>query len=88
MNVERILQLADIIEVQPHMTDEDPEGFTMMDYIHDCGSPACIAGWAVATFSDSDILKRYAEGCSPIGIRPHNEGARVLEISAIVLRAL
>lgn len=46
MNTERILALADLIEKQPHTTQEAPEGFTMVNWNHDCGTPACIAGWA------------------------------------------
>ena len=48
MNVERILQLADIIEVQPHAPAEADAGFNMARYTHPCGTPACIAGWALA----------------------------------------
>lgn len=46
MHTERILALADLIEKQPHTTTESPEGFTMDNWHHDCGTPACIAGWA------------------------------------------
>ncbi|MBD8651518.1 hypothetical protein IFT66_10560 [Rhizobium sp. CFBP 13726] len=46
MNKERILALADLIEQQLHTTPSAPIGFTMSDYVHSCGTPACIAGWA------------------------------------------
>jgi hypothetical protein len=46
MNKERILKLADIIEKQPHTTPQQPDGFTMSNWTHDCGTPACICGWA------------------------------------------
>jgi hypothetical protein len=46
MNRERILALADLIEEQPHTDEEADEGFTMESITHDCGTPACIAGWA------------------------------------------
>lgn len=48
MNKERILALADLIEKQPHTTVEAPSGFSMENWSHDCGTPACIAGWAWA----------------------------------------
>lgn len=47
MNKERILALADLIEKQPHTTVDDAHGFTMGNWTHACGTPACIAGWAV-----------------------------------------
>ncbi|MDR9777244.1 hypothetical protein RJJ65_32315 [Rhizobium hidalgonense] len=46
MNKKRILALADIIEKQPHTGKESAEGFSMSSYVHDCGTPCCIAGWA------------------------------------------
>jgi hypothetical protein len=46
VNKERILALADLIEQQPHADKEASEGFTMSSITHDCGTPACIAGWA------------------------------------------
>lgn len=46
MNVERIRELANVIEVQPHTRIEDETGFNMRYFEHDCGSPACIGGWA------------------------------------------
>lgn len=46
MNKDRILALADLIEKQPHTSEYDPAGFTMDNWVHSCGTPACIAGWA------------------------------------------
>lgn len=46
MHTERIRALADLIEQQPHTTEEAENGFNMSDYTHDCGTPCCIAGWA------------------------------------------
>jgi hypothetical protein len=51
VNVERILALADLIEKQPHTKIEDDSGFNMDRYRHDCGTPACIAGWAASVES-------------------------------------
>lgn len=48
MNKERILALADLIEVQPHTTFEAEIGFSMDNWSHSCGTPSCIAGWACA----------------------------------------
>ncbi|PZP62989.1 MAG: hypothetical protein DI604_28090 [Delftia acidovorans] len=49
MNKERILALANLIEKQPHSAVEEVSGFNMVSYVHACGTPACIAGWAVAS---------------------------------------
>ncbi|MBB3411264.1 hypothetical protein FHT87_005217 [Rhizobium sp. BK316] len=46
MKKEHILALADLIEEQEHTEEDDAEGFTMTAITHDCGTPACIAGWA------------------------------------------
>lgn len=48
MNKENILFVADLIEKQPKTEIHSKSGFTMEFYVHDCGTPACIAGWAVA----------------------------------------
>jgi hypothetical protein len=48
MNKERILALADLIEAQPHTGLNEKTGFNMGEYRHECGTPACIAGWAAA----------------------------------------
>lgn len=46
MNKERILALADLIEKQPHTKLNDASGFNMGNWVHPCGTPACIAGFA------------------------------------------
>lgn len=46
MNTDRIRQLADIIERQPHTPITAESGFNMDNWTHDCGTPACICGWA------------------------------------------
>ncbi len=51
MNVERIRELADIIGRQQHTDINAKSGFTMSDFDHECGSPACIAGWAIELHS-------------------------------------
>jgi len=57
MNKERILKLADIIEVQDDASIHDYDGFSMSGYFHSCGTPACIAGFAMAMEFDD-----YSEG--------------------------
>lgn len=47
MNVERINALADLIEKQPNSGHKDSDGFNMRYWTHSCGTPSCIAGWAV-----------------------------------------
>ena len=49
MNKKRILALASVIETMPHvMADRGyVVGFNMHSYTHNCGTPACIAGFAV-----------------------------------------
>lgn len=47
MNIDRINALADLIEKQPHSKKSDPSGFNMEYWQHTCGTPSCIAGWAV-----------------------------------------
>ena len=52
MNKERIRHLADVIERQPDAQAKLGAGFCMRKFFHECGTPACIAGWAHALFSD------------------------------------
>lgn len=53
MNVERILELADLIEQQPHASGDGEDGFCMAEYRHDCGTPSCIGGWASFKWGDN-----------------------------------
>lgn len=46
MNKKRILALADLIEQQQHTSFSAESGFSMSSYVHECGTPSCIAGWA------------------------------------------
>lgn len=64
MNKERVLHLADYIEKLPKVSKENPTGFTMMDFTHNCGAPACIAGWAAYladTTDEIDVFRCGAE---------------------------
>ena len=55
MNVERIRELADVIEKQPDANRNDEGlGFAMSDFFHTCGSPSCIAGWASHLFMSDE----------------------------------
>ena len=53
LHTDRILQLADVIEQQPDTSVEAPSGFSMSDVRHYCGTPCCIAGWALAAAGDT-----------------------------------
>lgn len=58
LNKERIYYLADVIEKLPTTEwvradaegkcpgPEVERGFSMYSYVHECGAPACICGWA------------------------------------------
>lgn len=50
MNKERLLELADIVEKQVHVSNYigSPSGFNMCTIFHECGTPSCIAGFAIA----------------------------------------
>lgn len=60
MNVERINALADMIEVMPHTTVSAEEGFSMANWSHDCGTPACIAGWAAYLAKGPGVLINHS----------------------------
>ena len=72
MNVERLRKLATKIETLIH-TDEGvdfecgdaedeqvPPFFNMQSYFWDCGTPSCIAGWAIYMFRDDYKDDEYA----------------------------
>lgn len=59
LNVERLHKLADVIEAEEglqHLDQLDAlkadKGFDMRHVKHVCGSPSCIAGYALQTFGD------------------------------------
>ena len=62
MNVKRILALADTIEELPdfhstgiglpNVTGQD--SFRMDRFRHECGAPACMAGWAIYLWGEED----------------------------------
>ena len=64
MYTKRIHALADHIETLSY--GEEAGKFNMEGYIHECGSPACIAGWACFMFEDmeigSNVLHRECDG--------------------------
>jgi hypothetical protein len=55
MNTDHIRHLADVIERQPHTDLNAPTGFCMTNWTHNCGTPACIAGWANFVQDDGDL---------------------------------
>lgn len=54
---ERLLELAAIIEKQPWCRRITETGFTMERFVHECGTPACIAGWAAAQLVPNSNLR-------------------------------
>lgn len=64
MNIERINALADLIEQQPQSLHDDQPGFNMNRFVHHCGTPSCIAGWAAweALQRPANIQETWREG--------------------------
>ena len=56
MNVERIRQVADMIERvgDAHKAGGLDVGYDQLRCLHDCGTPACIAGFTAALAEDKD----------------------------------
>jgi len=64
-------ELADVVEALPHYTKPyvcygpadpfDAEGFNMVDWVADrqCGTACCLAGWAVALWSDEEEYEKW-----------------------------
>lgn len=73
MNKERLTKLADHIENLEKVSLDADEGFNMADYTHDCGSPSCIAGWAVHLF-------KKESGYEHSTMDTHDLAAKILEI--------
>jgi len=76
MNKERILAVADAIE-----KSSVPElGFSMRSFRSDCGTAACIAGWAFVLFAKNGE-NRFRRGVSPYDIEV--EGQVVLGLKDV-----
>jgi hypothetical protein len=48
MNKELLLKVADAIEA-------NPKHFDMDDFLDECGTTACIAGWSVSLYEDKNL---------------------------------
>lgn len=68
MDVERIRELADVIERLPHTTPDADHGFSMEVYEHPCGTPACIAGWAAHVYNVADHVFPEQNGAAALGM--------------------
>lgn len=55
MNIERLNAVKEAIMKTPD--------FSMKDYFHECGTPACIAGHAAEMYSDNILSKRWLTHC-------------------------
>lgn len=76
MNTDHIRQLADVIERQPHTDLNAPTGFNMCNWTHNCGTPACICGWANFVQDDDDIhLGDVSTAREWLGITPTHAAA-------------
>ena len=60
MNVESIRALADLVEMLPTTSIYHSAGFSMYHTHRACGSPACLAGHAVAMEDGESALPRLA----------------------------
>ena len=74
MNVERLNELADTIEKQPHGRLGGDSGFCLSrwTYGEHCGNPAGISGWAVYLFHSDPASVRWFEA--------ETTAARLLEL--------
>lgn len=63
MNKKRILKLADHIESLPHVADysSGETGFNMEIFNFNCGTPACICGWAVELWARKDLRENPSD---------------------------
>lgn len=65
MNKERILELANMIEKLPHRWedgyDHGPNNIFNMRNYSECGSPQCIAGWAVHMYHEGGLEEATSE---------------------------
>lgn len=75
MNKERILELAEVIERQPdYVWPSQAHGFTMQYYMHDCKTPACIAGWAIHLYGEDIGLARKANALNLLELTVEQAG--------------
>ena len=74
MNVERIRALAEHIESLPTVgmtwDDAQRQAYCQRTYAHLCGTPACIAGWAVHLFGDAEGNGEPGEAGALLGLEP------------------
>ena len=72
MNIERIRELADHVEKLKHVPyikrAGGPGQFNMRGYTFSCGTPACIAGHAVALFGGDPDLSIGEAAANALGI--------------------
>lgn len=60
MRKDRILALAAVIEAQPHADVNSSSGFCMKTFVHPCGTPSCMAGFAEALADHDQTFDRNA----------------------------
>lgn len=74
MNKNRILILADLLEMLDHPQSKPKCGFNMNNFRstydydmseHSCGTTACIGGWAVLAFDEDP--EKYVDATEPWG---------------------
>lgn len=72
MNKQRILDLADHIEHLPHVTGCDAvpgvDSFTMEYVRYNCGTPACICGWAAHFLGNPNRLSYEKDAADYLGL--------------------
>lgn len=90
MKTDRILEIADLIEA-----GRDDMAFDMETYgtqNHDCGSAACIAGWANARYGKTGRASAFkpvrAAALNDPHDNPHGYAAETLGLSAPVASSL
>ena len=52
MNKERIEKLITVLQEEPSVRRGAKRGFNMRRVFHDCGTPSCIAGYAITLFGE------------------------------------
>lgn len=77
MNRERLSELADAIEAGREDLD-----FNMVDWIDDCGTTACIAGWACAVFAPKDWEQMTAPHYTGLYPRAASDRGVIADVAA------